>query len=325
MRTKRNAFTLVELLVVIGIIALLISILLPSLNKARQQANLIKCQSNLHSMGQALTIYESTYKGAIPLAQVDKVNQYSGLTSNSYPGGNERQWFWMFELDSIANRNLLGSNGYVVQLSKMFTDTDTVDFSTGYNPSGVPYYWVSHYICNPRVLYAPQINDRQGNAAALASQPPIDLFGNAMDQNRKISDIRSPSTVFAIWDGPQSAVRDYNSYPVADQVDCFGMYDTGLVNSSVYNPSIDLDMAAFPAEYPNASSNGGLGSGAALQKQDNFDGGVDFGSHVGQVCFRFRHLNNTKLAALCCDGHVETRLVGAVLRRDIYTNAPGSN
>lgn len=66
-RGKRSpGFTLVELLVVIGIIALLISILLPALSKARRAANNLVCMANLRGIVQAMQIYAAGNKGAFP-------------------------------------------------------------------------------------------------------------------------------------------------------------------------------------------------------------------------------------------------------------------
>ena len=68
-RTPRRllAFTLVELLVVIGIIAVLISILLPTLSRARESAKRTECLSNMRSIFQMVKIYENTFNGASPL------------------------------------------------------------------------------------------------------------------------------------------------------------------------------------------------------------------------------------------------------------------
>ncbi|GJM24223.1 MAG: hypothetical protein DHS20C16_06380 [Phycisphaerae bacterium] len=61
-----RAFTLVELLVVVSIIALLISILLPTLTRAREQARTVKCLANQHSQGLAILMYASEYQGVLP-------------------------------------------------------------------------------------------------------------------------------------------------------------------------------------------------------------------------------------------------------------------
>lgn len=65
--TRRSAFTLVELLVVIGIIALLIGILVPTLAKARESSIRVKCLSNLRELGTALQAYGSAHNGRIPI------------------------------------------------------------------------------------------------------------------------------------------------------------------------------------------------------------------------------------------------------------------
>jgi prepilin-type processing-associated H-X9-DG protein/prepilin-type N-terminal cleavage/methylation domain-containing protein len=66
MKQKKSAFTLVELLVVIGIIGLLVAILLPALGKARAQAQTLKCLSNLRQMGIAFQMYVNAQHGYLP-------------------------------------------------------------------------------------------------------------------------------------------------------------------------------------------------------------------------------------------------------------------
>ena len=75
-RARQRAFTLVELLVVIGIIALLIAVLLPALRGAREQAKSVQCLANLRSCGQLLYMYANANKGMFPMMSLQEPQKF---------------------------------------------------------------------------------------------------------------------------------------------------------------------------------------------------------------------------------------------------------
>jgi prepilin-type N-terminal cleavage/methylation domain-containing protein len=87
-------FTLIELLVVVGIIALLISILLPSMAKAREQAKSVKCLANLKEIGKAMVMYFGDNKDWFPFEKSNTVGYLTGFYYGGHPG---RAGYWGYD------------------------------------------------------------------------------------------------------------------------------------------------------------------------------------------------------------------------------------
>jgi prepilin-type N-terminal cleavage/methylation domain-containing protein len=177
--TAVRAFTLVELLVVIGIIALLISILLPALGRAREQANRIKCLSNIRQLATALVMYTTQNKNAMPVQTGIGAAYGSGVEDFMNPT--------MYGSTTINNQTVLGTLfGYYLASNKaLMICPDSSPAISGVNiDAPAPYSptWVSacSYIVN--------------NAACTQ-------WNNGVYTGRKITRMRNSSQVVIFQEG----------------------------------------------------------------------------------------------------------------------------
>ena len=318
--TSQRGFTLVELLVVIGIIALLIGILLPTLSSARQAANAVACQSNMRQIAQGLNFYANDNDFKLPWGWIDQP-----YDSGSFQVAEVHWWVpisEMLEVSTDRTRRSISDNRYSpsVGLSPVFQDYDTVVGANADQP-------MAHYTANERIMpYRNMIGNPEFGTGTLP-RPRV------VTEQTKITAVKDSSGTAALWDGPQIlSWRNASSWSRSAHGDGFAMggysgwFGFKLPANQLQNgwavENYDLPLAIGVNSGPENRSKEG-------QERYNVDV-ADIPTFVTQwpTVMRFRHKKNSTINMAFLDGHVEGRQLGEVTAGDVAPDMqipPGSD
>ncbi|MGA2441754.1 MAG: type II secretion system protein [Tepidisphaeraceae bacterium] len=339
MHRKRflNGFTLVELLVVIGIIAVLISILLPALNRAREQANLVQCSSNLRQIGMMLGEYSAENKGYFPYGEVQAnpngrtypppayqdPRTYAGALASCW-------WYWPDTLTLMTSNRTMSTivtggtkQNYVMnayQYLDVFHDTDVPSMPL-VGPQ-VTHFGVCHYCANCRVLANGMMADPAANPVLYPQS-----YAHQCYALRTASSIKLGAQVMMVWcaatdvaDGATDRGADPMPYALDESQDDWGhgFSNPPAIPASFGSPSNLSNLISLGNDGgPCSASPGGVT--LAQLKSQNMDY-WNAASWDNTADMRFRHMDNTMANALFVDGHVESSLIGSVRALDICLN-----
>jgi prepilin-type processing-associated H-X9-DG protein/prepilin-type N-terminal cleavage/methylation domain-containing protein len=289
-----RAFTLVELLVVIGIIAVLVGILMPALSRARQQANLVTCQTHLRQIGQAMFIYVGDNQGTLPYG-------YWNGTNSPYGYDNTKAADWGILLSNCLSSRLGNdfadqtASGGLQQFNRgIFLDVDT--------PTGDAQI---QYSAHPRLM--PNL----GTLVPAADTTPRNPYGGWIPY--KLAHVQRSSEIALIFCGALTRINNI-VYP----------YDTNYWGAEASGFALDnWAFSGAAGSGPTSPSTSPPASfylySLAVDNGISIDGGYNTDDMTGNVNptpsakdnlgnLRWRHMNNSVANFLFCDGHVESRV-----------------
>jgi prepilin-type N-terminal cleavage/methylation domain-containing protein/prepilin-type processing-associated H-X9-DG protein len=166
---KITGFTLIELLVVISIVALLISILLPALSKAKQAGYKSACLSNMRQLGIPYSMYMSDYKGWTWKSDATSSNEH--ITVKNTSGG----YRWNSSGRFIGAGYL--SNGKLFKCPAV-SSPNSKNYPGEKEISPVPYYWRTDYWHRlGNLKYGPVSMEQTPGFGLEADSPRMDYFG----------------------------------------------------------------------------------------------------------------------------------------------------